>query len=843
MEDDPREYSLLDILSSKHYPQVLRITRPFYVKGREYLKQGQYITLLDRRKVELITGTDQEGKQFKVRNDRSVQVEVIEEERIVYTLNVVVDAAEHIEAIEFGKEIRFEKQTFHEGERFKIEKIGKTFRGRTKNIALRRDKDNKVYRFPLDIIGHFKILSGNTVLPFSRILSLRTIPLTVRFRNTPTSSNFPPGTVKIESSTLCDVVYVLTVSSDAYTYEAFSVESNIFVEKCNLTIPKPIVEIIPNGMYVNSSEYVHPIKSHYKKKMKEIDTRLTEDIFSTGYYGSATFEKSSSEDRHLIAKERSLSVTHSLDENYNNKYPSSPTLSESTTPDSEHGERPAPFPRHNKKSKYRNTISFPAINESNDKPHVYRPADYYRKKEVEKVESTCSSEGNEVKHTESCLQVTRQLSGGQSFSSSKKSSISSNRSFTSNESTSSKLFYSPEDSPQNRIKNPHPPRSDVREVFSHYEPSSGPAVPYRHSRSSSIATEDSGDSGVALSFSTSSDLNNESIYATVNKNKNQQSGYVYQNIREVKVDINIDESSLKSIECRENDYDDVREILRDENQNLYENLASPTRRVVERLPSSIDRPMVRNDQYRYSLPPTFDPIKRNETKKRTEEILSMTQEQVSLLLNGLYLTRYVNIFNQELINGQLLRELTEDTLIKDLKMTLFEARKLFQYVHGWRPILNDINGNDLPIKTSNPIRWSVENLSSELRSINLNLLANFCTDHLIDGALLKNLIEDNIMPSLKLQHNISLSGIEMSRLKAFILKEWRPDNVPSSAVNSMNNNSINTFIRNDSLSEQRRPEKKNLTNDLSKTNESNRPNIQQDKKEKKYKPLWNKIIL
>ena len=179
-ESNLREYYLNDILAAKHYPQVLRVTKPYILEGREYLKQGQYITILDRRRIELITGEDQEKRPFKVRNDRSDRsaiVEVVEPDRIAHSLLEVAAMADHIQGIEICKELRFEKTTFHVAERLRIEKIGKSFRGRRKNINLRRESDDKVYRLPLDVLGSFKLIAAKTKLPITKLMNLRTLPL------------------------------------------------------------------------------------------------------------------------------------------------------------------------------------------------------------------------------------------------------------------------------------------------------------------------------------------------------------------------------------------------------------------------------------------------------------------------------------------------------------------------------------------------------------------------------------------------------------------------------------------------------------------------------------------
>ena len=65
-----REHSLLEVLTAKHYPQVFRVTRPYFANQREALKKGQLITVLDRRKVNLVVGVDHECREFYVRKVR-----------------------------------------------------------------------------------------------------------------------------------------------------------------------------------------------------------------------------------------------------------------------------------------------------------------------------------------------------------------------------------------------------------------------------------------------------------------------------------------------------------------------------------------------------------------------------------------------------------------------------------------------------------------------------------------------------------------------------------------------------------------------------------------------------
>lgn len=822
VEGGYREYSLSEILLKKHYPQVFRVTRPYFIKGRECLKQGQFITLLDRRMVELVSGIDREGKQFKVRNCSSGQIEVIEEERIVYTLSAVIDMAKTIEAIEFRKEMRHEKQTFEIGEKFKIEKVKTNFRGKSINIGLRRERDNKVYRFPLDMIGHFKLITGHTVLPFSKALTLRSMPLTVQFRNTPTSSNFPPGIVTINDTKLCDIVYVLTVTPDTYTYEAFLADASIYVEKCNLPLPNPIIRIIPDGMFVNSSKYVDPIKSHYYQKMREIDSRLIEDIFAPGYYGSATFDKSPSLDKHLLMRERSVSQTHSLDVNLDR---ASRGSSECVTPDGECDEKPAPFPRLSKqKSKYRNTIQFPAITEIDSRSNepIFQPKDFYRQPEKASADKATGMNGTLNQLTVEVETNTTHNSTKSSYSGSR-SSIGS---FTSDlaGSNSSKIFYDPNDSPNARVKKISQSRSHVRDVFRHYESSTGPAVPQRHSRSSSIATEDSGDSGVVFSYTqTNSPMQSPSAetpptYATVNKIKKDSvnttpappNHLIYENIHEVKVDINTYRSVLRN-KSQPGTYDDVKEIIIHE--PAYERI-SATQSFRE------EKPFSRFSDFRGSMPNI-----NNTVNRRMNQIESLSQEDVGRLLINLGLQKYIHIFRNELINGRLLTEIDEETLHRDLKLTIFEARKLYKYVHGWRPNFCDINGNNLT-NSMDPNDWTVETVTKELIKINLPLLSKFCLANGVDGSFLKELIEENLIKSIKEEHQVQVNGIEMSRLRAYVLKSWRPDSLSLSSP---------VISRKNSLVEERE-------SSFSRSVDQSNTDSTAEKKERKYKPKWNRII-
>ena len=833
-ENNLREYYLNDILAAKHYPQVLRVSKPYILDGREYLRQGQYITILDRQRIELITGEDKEGRPFKVRNDRSAIVEVVEPDRIAHSLAEVASMAEHIQGIEICKELRFDKMTFNLGEKLKIEKIGKSFRGRRKNINLRRETDDKVYRLPLDVLGSFKLIAGKTKLPVKKLMNLRTLPLSAQFRNTPTSSNFPSGIVTVKGMALCDIVYILTVQEGTYTYEAFSTGSNnIYVEKCNLTIPRPILKLISNGMYVNSADFVQ-LRQKYRDKLSDIDSKLIEDIYAPGYYGSATYEKNRILDDHLLdheVRKKRASTSLSLDETYDSAMR---TLSEfssnPSTPDSDKSATfptskspPEVLPRHSKNREKRQTMT--AIHEFNWSSPRDAPPPRVQKSVSESnilsVNPTASVHTMRHASTTSGEQTDPELDEGFEIPSNARAgsnrSTNSTRSSTSNRSHLSdrfenhpnKMYNMQEASDFYYQPSPHHLSQKERLAGRIYDTPNEPINRNLSVRTNSM-TEDSGDSGIVLHFNPTtssspsfsitsstmmqqSDIENEYTYTTlpspvdsVNKSITSISTnhttqqpppppppIVVQrhtltdatSVHKVHVDIDISNDSnnnntLKSSHTYLNDGNQQQLVQAIDNQ--HEESPPPLQ---PRIPTK-DMLEHRPDDYVNSN------FIAEIIVKRVEEIRGLTQDQVGDLLKRLNLVRYVPIFSSELINGDLLLDLEEKTLINDLGMTQFDARKLFKYVHGWRPIMSYTDESDV---NSDKESWSLSTVFNELWKIKLPMFARFCKESHVDGALLVDIVQGNIVESLESEHNLKMSGIELSRLRAFVLKKWRPD--------------------------------------------------------------------
>ena len=962
-----REHCLIDVLASKHYPQVFQVTRPYFLDGKECLKKGQYIAVLQRRKVELITGIDQEGRFFKVRKDRQTNVEVLEEERIVYSLSVVAEVAEHIEAVEFRKEIRLDKNFFEVGERFTVEKVGKSFRGRTKNLALRRQRDGKVHKFPLDVIGMFKLHTGRTLLPLSRILALRAPPLRVQFMSNSLSSNFPPGIVTLEDSALCDIVYILTVTKGVYQYEVFVLDSDVFVKRTDLKLPKPIRAIIPCGVYINSNEYSNVMKAAYKQKLAEIDSKVIEHINANSYYGSASIAKNPNDDSHLILrvykpgyKQTCLSSTiastkstenltstiaamqsklcsqgqspiqsipFGTDENPNSSLshsvkpsefqlpavsscaiqglPQSPRLTTSTnsTPkEAAHrpnpasakevietqpkDNRPSPMPRYSKKARNRVAISFPAIKEFETHfGQLARPTSLPLHKtsashvddnhnelsdasfDAGDADSVFGSECGCSTPTDSQLSSpTDSTVDGVLYQQIRKSSfkVESLRSRSSQESlrsrssqgsnSSNRIFYSPDDDQEKKESTLTKDSQQANQMHSwninekFYE---SPSILHELVPSgSSVATEDSGDSGVVLSFPRKSHRSRvDNILPRRSPLSHPQTKEpAYEDVVRfsqptiVKVDIDIDDqdSPPPIIERHRNFYQNMNVVRHEISKlNADDSVQScHTEHAYEELPYQ-NLKKIRKGSGHNSLPIISQCSQNRQVSharniQRQQEIAMMGQAEIGRLLTKLNLQRYIECFAKELINGTLLLELEEETLHHDLGMTRFESRKLYKYVLGWRPNINDVNESKAKGK---PEDWSVGTVVKELQKINSPKLATFCYDNDIDGALLKDLIEHNLVKTLKSDHNVVLSGIELSRLKAYILKEWRPD----SATGDDQTENISTVN-----SETRRPHRHSLDygDSLVQTDvqRSERLTKSTADLEQRHRPVWSKIV-
>ena len=166
------------------------------------------------------------------------------------------------------------------------------------------------------------------------------------------------------------------------------------------------------------------------------------------------------------------------------------------------------------------------------------------------------------------------------------------------------------------------------------------------------------------------------------------------------------------------------------------------------------------------------PILQNSNElKSMKEIKLYNMSQVREILENLGLSKHIKMFRNHMVNGYMLVEkLCENQkLFKEMGLSDFEARKLYKYVHGWRPIY-ERNGSslDLRVEEMDRIKWSVKDVVEQMKRINLASFGDFCGEHFIDGALLMDLVQMKILLSLK-DHGMELKNIEIVRLESVVV--------------------------------------------------------------------------
>lgn len=81
-------------------------------------------------------------------------------------------------------------------------------------------------------------------------------------------------------------------------------------------------------------------------------------------------------------------------------------------------------------------------------------------------------------------------------------------------------------------------------------------------------------------------------------------------------------------------------------------------------------------------------VRRNELYGRMsrlpDDLSSLTVEDVGMLLVDLHMEHYVETFEEEMTDGDILKGMDLDTLLS-LNIDLFHSKKLLKFIKGWRP--------------------------------------------------------------------------------------------------------------------------------------------------------------
>ena len=152
-----------------------------------------------------------------------------------------------------------------------------------------------------------------------------------------------------------------------------------------------------------------------------------------------------------------------------------------------------------------------------------------------------------------------------------------------------------------------------------------------------------------------------------------------------------------------------------------------------------------------------------------DEISTYSIEEINKILYTLQLGKYSKIFKEQLVNGKLLCKLNEEAL-REMKLTHFEARKLMKYMHGWR--INETNCTS-NLEDSATSSWSVNDTQAAMKRINLFSLAKFVAENQVDGELLHEIVSSEILQTLEKDYGVHLILVERERLRAYINKELK----------------------------------------------------------------------
>ena len=157
----------------------------------------------------------------------------------------------------------------------------------------------------------------------------------------------------------------------------------------------------------------------------------------------------------------------------------------------------------------------------------------------------------------------------------------------------------------------------------------------------------------------------------------------------------------------------------------------------------------------------------------TNEIATWDMEDVAQCLTDLSLSNYIDVFSDSQVDGKLLLDLDESVL-KDLGLSAFEARKLRKFVFGWRPdfIRPPSYPDRLGFDSKEPAHWNESDVSKHLNVIDLKEFAEFCEVNQVNGELLKDIcVDDRLMTTIITTKDRKLKTV---KIKNYVIDQWRP---------------------------------------------------------------------
>ena len=796
-----KEQSLLELLDRKIMPVMVRATRT--LKDETIIEEGQFVTVLKRENLNLIFGKNWDNKPFRICYDKKKNL-IVDTVKEFYPNNEeeLAKIEEEITYLQIKKSYTTNLQTFKCGETFIINLYGKTDVG----LLITREKDGVEFSLPFDSIFDRNLF---VFVKVKERITLKALlrsfqPQTVHFVNSGIDEGLPCGNVKLERVRTYDSIMTVTMrsTSDVLTFETYNLDARIKVVLSNEKLPKQIALL--KG----------PLSTEYTNKMKEIEFLTHYDIYAGRLYGFVDLENHyPEEDKHLV-----LNRLRSPGDKNNNVFDSFVLIDEGIPKEllnimqSENGavtdaeallkmqeQEFDRIKRNQESNDASNELVTQFMNASKEEQHKLLNEIKEREKETNSVSDSVTrrySRDNPLYDLFSLPKDNTWLSEmnklvddaddranesvNNSIKSKPLSSFDVKRRKSSNAYAPATVF---------NPKNVHPVSSPTFQT----KAQKGSSGIYRQRRN----TENGIDSGID---SPDTYKSKENIYRSFEYlNKDEETGSrisVFENV--VPKHLNREERNVRArnmgninlARSREEGLDRIaygkgRNISRSSSDSLIIETSGPARNSpnVKKRPKSSYVPDLPADgnaenvyaDITYAEITSAVPFKDNEQKREVEsinEIKSFTIDEIGSMLKKIQLQQFRAEFGKHMINGKLLLKLIDQPKFReDMKLKKFEMRKLYKYVHGWRPKKTDLPST--AIKHANVREWSIANVLNQMEAINLKEFGKFCTKHYIDGALLTDLIDNNLIISLEQDYGLRFSITEYERLKGFISKDLK----------------------------------------------------------------------
>ena len=144
---------------------------------------------------------------------------------------------------------------------------------------------------------------------------------------------------------------------------------------------------------------------------------------------------------------------------------------------------------------------------------------------------------------------------------------------------------------------------------------------------------------------------------------------------------------------------------------------------------------------------------------------------LSSFLSKLDLEKYEMKLLEEQVDMKLFVGLREVDLIDGAGMKRFEARKaLLNAINGW--CWSEI---DTCILDNPRLQWGLNEVVKKIGDdIRMPEFAEFCATNKVDGRLLVNIVDKELIQSLRDEYGMKISKIEEVKLRKFVLQGWKP---------------------------------------------------------------------